>query len=47
MLFAVFVVQCDILLETVGDVLVGDGQLAVGSPREDVEDVEQFAGVAA
>ena len=47
MLFAVFVVQRDILLETVGDVLVGDGQLAVGRPGEDVEAIEQFAGVAA
>ena len=47
MLFAVFVVEGDVLLEAVGNVAVGDRYLAVGSADHDVEDVEQLAGVAA
>lgn len=46
-LFAVFVVEGDVLLEAVGNVAVGDRYLAVGCADHDVEDVEQLAGVAA
>ena len=46
-LFAVLVVEGDVLLEAVGDVLVGDRHLAVGGPDDDFEDVEQLARVAA
>ena len=35
------------MLKAVGDVLVRDGYLAVGGSYYDVEDVEQFAGIAA
>ena len=47
MLFAVLVVEGDILLETVGDVLVGDRHLAVRGSDDDVEDVQELARVAA
>ena len=46
-LFAVLVVESDVLLEAVGDVPVGDRHLAVGGPDDDFEDVEQLARVAA
>ena len=46
-LFAVLVVEGDVLLEAVGDVPVGDRHLAVGGPDDDFEDVEQLARVAA
>ena len=46
MLFAVLVVERDVLLQAVGDVLVADDDLSVGSVAEDVEDVEQLARVA-
>ena len=47
MLFAVLVVEGDVLLETVGDVLVGDRHLAVRGSDDDVEDVQELARVAA
>ena len=46
-LFAVLVVEGDVLLQTVGDVLVGDRYFAVCGARDDVQNVEQLAGVAA
>ena len=47
MLFAVLVVEGDVLLQTVGDVLVSDRYFAVCGTRNDVQNVEQLAGVAA
>ena len=46
MLFAVLVVEGDVFLEAILYVLVGDRHLSVGGPDEDVEDVEQLAGIA-
>jgi len=45
-LLPVLVVEGDVLLQAVGDVLVGDRHLSVGGADDDVEDVEQLAGVA-
>ena len=46
-LLAVLVVEGDVLLQAVGDVLVGDRQFALRRPGQYVEDIEQLAGVAA
>ena len=47
MLFAVLVVEGDVLLEAVGHLLVGNDHLAVRGADHDVENVEQLARVAA
>lgn len=46
MLFSVFVVESNVLLQAVCNVLVTDDNLSFRSVAENVKDVEQFAGIA-
>ena len=46
MLFAVFIVQSDILLQTFGHVFVVNDDLSLGSIAENIDNVQQLAGVS-
>ena len=46
-LLAVLVVEGDVLLQTLGYVVVGDRNLAGGGVDDDFENVQQLAGIAA
>ena len=46
-LLAILVVEGDVLLQTLGDVAVVDCDFAIGRTNQDVEDVEQLAGITA
>ena len=45
-LFAVFIVQSDILLQTFGHVFVVNDDLSLGSIAENIDNVQQLAGVS-